>query len=79
MQGMLAAVPDVQRQNPDKSKAEHDTNQLPSVLSKVQTRNIGKCTTTRNISYQSAGRPDAEPITTEKIVGIGSVHETKKR
>ena len=46
----------LQRKNSDKSKFGNHIDKVPIVLSKVQTRNTGKCKETRNIRYQSASR-----------------------
>ena len=70
-------MPCVQGQNQDKGKPGHDIDKLPAVLSKMQARDLGKCATAKNIHYQSASRLDAEPITYENIVVIGSFYETK--
>ena len=69
----MAIMPCLQKQNPNKTAGGHNTCEFPAVLPKMQTGNADKCPTTEYCNYQRARRKDAEPITCENIIVIGSV------
>ena len=66
----MADLPFVQQQDTNENSGRYRTFKLPTVLPEMQNRKPHKCKTTKYISYQRAGRKDAEPITCEIIITV---------
>jgi len=47
----FVVLPNVQRQNSNKSESEYDTDKFSDVLPKMQKRNFGKRKKTKNLSH----------------------------